>query len=898
MDHLPQQALRQLAPLLRRSCWLLASLPLLYACSPKTTTPQSRLWQGFITRYNTLYHAHEAYDESYQQLLQTASDDYTRPLPLDLLAYTLEEGQERANFSRTLTKTRKAIAQHSMSRKPTKHPGWRRDPKAVALQALTEYNPALSDAWLLTARALFYSGKLEEAHLTAEGIILRYATVAAVREEARLWAVRSLTLLGRTSQAEELLRLFPQDASTERLRRGYLYPATQAELALAQERLQEALPALRQAAQRAPARRQRARLHFLLGQVLLRLDQTSKAQTAFLDASRLADEPKLELAALLQALRLQGDSPRSRARLLRLGDSRRYRAEQDLIFLALGQSYLQTGEMPQAMSALQRAVDSARQHRGAWAEALLELGEHALQTDRYPEAYQHWSQAVAALSHQHPRQTRLTHLLPGLALLAPVAADVRQRDSLLQLALLPEVERTHRIDSLIRAVRQRRQIASASISSSAFEPMPSRAANRQGKRSSASYFDDPQQVAEGRKSFLSRWGDRPLTDDWNRSQRPRMTAPQAYDSLPESVSPVAPASEDSLSRDFYLRQLPLTEQEQAQMRGALASALLQQAGILAEKLDLKEHAQRSYARLLRDFPAFAQREKALTESLLLALRQGDRSRADSLRALLLASYPQSTLRPLLAQTDYPKALRQQARQPERLYASAWEDYQAGELQRASRQLDSLFLLPLLPEELTPKARLLQLLLNHRSGKEQALLSDLQQLRERYPQSEVTPYINSLVKGLEQGRALLGLPLQQSALTAGVIAADPTPEDSVTFLPAVAGEALELLLLYPRGSAPKHEVYFTLMTFIFTHFTQWSIEAQPLTNFTRWEAFRLRGFRSEAESKAFLQGAQGTAGLLTELPAGTELLRLLPTNLPLLTDTTLPAYRHYLTTQHE
>ena len=68
-----------------------------------------------------------------------------------------------------------------MTRKPAKRAGWRHHPKAVALQAKTEYNPALSDAWLLTARALFYSGKLEEARLTAEGIFLRYATELEVR---------------------------------------------------------------------------------------------------------------------------------------------------------------------------------------------------------------------------------------------------------------------------------------------------------------------------------------------------------------------------------------------------------------------------------------------------------------------------------------------------------------------------------------------------------------------------------------------------------------------------------------------------------------------------------------------------------------------------------------------
>lgn len=894
MDRLPPRAYRQPRLSLGGYCWgLLLLLPCLWACSPRTTTPQSQLWQGFVTRYNTLYHAQEAYADAYQRLLTTTVDDYSRPLPLDPLVYVLEDGQERASFSRTLEKTRKAIAQHSMVRKPARRPGWRRDPRAVALQARTEYNPALREAWLLTVRALFYAAKLDEARLTAESLLLRYATEPEVREEARLWAVRSLTLLGRYAEAEELLSLFPQDATTAKLRRGYLYVASRAELALGQGLHEQALPDLQLAAQRAKDKPQRARLYYLLGQTYRQLGREDEARHAFEEAARLSDAPRLELASRLSTLALDARSDQARTQLRRLATSRRYAQEQDQIFLALGQSFLLSQRPPEAEQAFRQAIDSARQHGTAWGEAQLELGALALATDRYPEAFTHFTQASSALSPRHPRHSQVVRLLPGLQLLAPPAQRFRRADSLLRVARLPEGERLRHIDSLIRRQREAQAQGQAPASTSSPQLPPTHLPA--GSSSTGFYFADSQRVAQGKRLFLQRWGDRPLTDDWNRSQRALTDATDAPspDSLPSDSLPqptlVARAEEDPLSRAFYLRDLPQSPEAVGRMREEAATALLQQADLLSEKLDLPDHAQRSYLRLLRDYPEARQRETALSRSLLLALRRGDRPTADSLRTQLLSAFPRTPLAPLLRPANYPDILRQHHHIPERLYQQAWTAYQRGDLPRTARALDSLYRLPLIPEDLAPKARLLQLLSATRPGAETQLAGDLRQLREAYPTSEVMPYVESLLSGLESGRPLRGLPLQQSSL---VPASTPTTEvatDSVHFDPVPAGSPRDLLVLYPRGAGQRHEVYFALMTYLFSHFTQWSLEALPLEGFARWDGFRLQGFRDEEALQTFLRAARGAEGLLPDLPAGAELLPVYRAHLPQLTDESLPSY---------
>lgn len=72
---------------------LLLLLALLGACSRRVNTASSRTWQAFVTRYNVLYNAREAYQTTYQTALDGTTDDYTLRLPLDpVLAHATTPG--------------------------------------------------------------------------------------------------------------------------------------------------------------------------------------------------------------------------------------------------------------------------------------------------------------------------------------------------------------------------------------------------------------------------------------------------------------------------------------------------------------------------------------------------------------------------------------------------------------------------------------------------------------------------------------------------------------------------------------------------------------------------------------------------------------------------------------
>ena len=185
---------------------LLLLLALLGACSRRVNTASSRTWQAFVTRYNVLYNAREAYQTTYQTALDGTTDDYTLRLPVDPVLARATIPGAAPRFSRTIEKATKAIEEHSISRKPARPAHWRQDPRAVRMQEKTEYNPALAEAWLLIARSQLYGGDLPAAHTTLTDILRRYATEPEVRDVARLYLCRLYTLRGELFDAEEELQ--------------------------------------------------------------------------------------------------------------------------------------------------------------------------------------------------------------------------------------------------------------------------------------------------------------------------------------------------------------------------------------------------------------------------------------------------------------------------------------------------------------------------------------------------------------------------------------------------------------------------------------------------------------------------------------------------------------------
>ena len=181
------------------------------SCSRRRTTPWTRFWQGFTTRYNVLYHGEEALAEGQAKLLSALPD--TLPPHPTTYYLPLARDSARALFVRARDKAQLAIAEHSLTQRPAKAPGWRRDPKALAAQTRQEHNPVLWRAWLLLGQSHYFLGQLPEAEQRLEQMRQRYLTESEPYAAASLWLARLYAESGRTAESALLIEELERAAS-------------------------------------------------------------------------------------------------------------------------------------------------------------------------------------------------------------------------------------------------------------------------------------------------------------------------------------------------------------------------------------------------------------------------------------------------------------------------------------------------------------------------------------------------------------------------------------------------------------------------------------------------------------------------------------------------------------
>lgn len=190
----------------------LALLLGLCSCAQRRTSPWSRIWQGFTTRYNVLYHGEEALAEAEYSLWASLPDSLPDSLCLNPLPPL--PAAARPLLERAVLKAQQAITLHSLPTAPVRRPGWRHDPKQRLAQQRREHNPILWRAWLLLGTSYYYMQQTEDAERSLQQMRLLYLYDPQPYAAASLALMRLYAEAGRSAEAalmrEEVQRLAPQ----------------------------------------------------------------------------------------------------------------------------------------------------------------------------------------------------------------------------------------------------------------------------------------------------------------------------------------------------------------------------------------------------------------------------------------------------------------------------------------------------------------------------------------------------------------------------------------------------------------------------------------------------------------------------------------------------------------
>lgn len=775
---------RRFAPWAFVAIALLASATLLTSCNArKKNTAAARQYTAFITRYNIYFNGDKHYDETLQQMEDTYEDDFTARLlmhPAEAKAHE-KMPQPTGDFNRSIEKAQKAIQLRSITKKPEKKRGKANDPAYKAWMKREEYNPFLHNAWMMMGRSQYMNGDFLGAASTFFYTSRRFNWLPVTVTDARLWQARSYLAMGWDFEAEQIITRIKEDELTNNSLK-YLYNLDFAELNIHRNDYAAAIPYLEKAI-RFDSGAQKTRLWFLLGQLNAALGRNEAAYEAFGkagSASGATYRTKFN-ARIKQSEVFTGTDIEPEVKALkRMTRYDRNKDFLDQVYYAIGNLYLSRNDTAKAIENYEEAVKKSTRAGIEKAIAQTALGNLYYAQRNYEKAQPNYSEAVPQLPDDYPDIATLRLRSDVLDELAVYSQNVNLHDSLLRLAAMPEDQRLKVIDKIIEDLKKKEKEEAEEARRAEYMAEQAAAGNRlQGGNAAQAntftlnsdgswYFYNVATRNAGKTEFQRRWGSRKLEDDWRRRNKSTFNtadfdeptdSDDETDDGGETSGPeeemdaeTKKRSDDPHFPEYYLKQIPTTDELKATSHEIIQDGLYNMGVILKDRMEDFPAAQTEFNRLLKDYPDNIYRLEVYYNMYLMAERTGNHSAAQYWRNLILTDFADSNYGIAMLDPEYLNNLRAMDAVQNGLYEDAYNAYLANDNKKVhAAYADMTKRFPLSP--LMPKFMFLDALAYATERNPDKFNSTLREMLERYPDTDITPIATEWLKGMAKGREL-------------------------------------------------------------------------------------------------------------------------------------------------
>lgn len=759
-------------------------------CSTQKNDAKSRWWHSFTARYNTYYNGSQAFIEGSIEKENANKDNFTEMIPLYMVSNKNSKSTGLMKFDRAIEKSEKAIKQHSIKKRPEWTKNRRKTAKDIEWLNRKEYNPFLWKAWLLLGKSQFQKGNFDEAAATFSYMSRLYSTQPAINGIARAWLAKSYVELDWLYDAEDVMTKMLRDTIHYRAQKDWDY--TFADYYIKSGQLEQAVPYLQKVIKHERRKKLKARQWYLMGQIQYVLGNKEEAYKAYQKVIHQHPPYELEFNARIAQTEVMagGRSKQMISKLKRMARSDNNKDYLDQVYYAMGNIYLLQADTANAIGAYERGNKESTRNGIEKGVLLLKLGDLYWVKEKYNDAQRCYGEAIGLLDKERPDYEQLSERSKVLDELVPHTDAVYLQDSLLVLADLPEEERNKAIDRVIEELKKKEEEEKKAAQEAEAEKVLQRQgatgnrnnmANRPPaggqQQGGAWYFYNPMAVNQGKTAFQRQWGKRENTDDWQRINRTVVnlqttgeggeeltdsTALAVSDSLmTDSIATeeTADAAADTLAndphnREYYLAQIPFTEEQKAASNEIIMEGLFNSGVIFKDKLDNLKLGEKALTRLTRQYPTYSKTDEAWYHLFLLYSRLGNNAKADSCLTHLKADFPESDFTILLSDPFFEENARFGVHIEDSLYAATYEAFRKDRYQeiKANAKI-SRERFPL--GENRPKFIFIEGLGMLNDGDAVSCLANMKEVVEKYPQSEVSEMAGMIIKGVQEGRKLHG-----------------------------------------------------------------------------------------------------------------------------------------------
>ena len=763
---------------------LILATVIISACSTKKNTAGSRFWHAMNTRYNVYYNGEKHYQEQIKKLENEYQDDYSTQLfihPAE--AYNNPKAtQPTTNFDRTIEKMQKAISLHSIKKKPNRKAGKGSDPKYKEWLKREEYNPFIHNAWYLMAKAQYMKGDFLSSAATFHYIARHFQWKPDLVLEAQIWEALSYCAMDWTTEADNILvHIHPERIEDNRL--SQLANLAYADFYIKSQMNAEAVPYMEKAVKGASGG-QKVRLYFLLGQLYDETGQKEKAYQAYKKAGssssssyRTKFNARIKQSAVFQGSNIESEV-KALKRMTRYDRNKEYL---DQIYYAIGNLYLSRGDTVHAVENYELAAKKSTRNGIDKAISQLTLGGIYFAQHKYDKAQPCYSEAIPQLSENYPNYKELKQRSDVLDELAVYSGNVTLQDSLLRLSQMPLDEQKKVIAKIIEDLKKKEKEEKENADREAYLAQQQGNSGLKGNAQQPAtyninsdnswYFYNTMTKNSGKTAFQQQWGNRKLEDNWRRRNKNTFSLDENNEEEEENLAmndstqvqgndstqvdkEALKRAEDPHYEEYYLKQIPKTEEEIQNSNDVIQEGLYNMGVILKDKLADLPAAIYEFEELMERYPDNTYRLDTYYNMYLLYYRSGEFTDAERYRQKILDEFADSKYGQAMQDPNYLENLKRMNLVQEELYDQAYTAYLNNDNATVhAAYVEMMKTYPL--SKIMPKFMFIDALAYVTEGNSEKFKSTIKEMLERYPETDITPTASAFVKQLNQGRKING-----------------------------------------------------------------------------------------------------------------------------------------------
>ena len=847
------------------------------SCATRKNTWATRSFHQTKVKYNILYNGNVAYEEGLKAIRDANSDDYSRVLYFYPVSNHQAAEASASQMDKTIEKCRKCIKLHSIKSKPKRDPKRANDPKYKLWLQSEEFNAAMDLAWMRLGQAEFHKGDFLGAVSTFNYIINHYQNDPDMIAQCQLWIARAYAEMGWQYEAEDMLNRVQIDALSRK--HAKLYAAVKADVLLKGEHYREAIPFVKLAIPHEKRKIYRPRFAYVLGQLYEMDSKRDEAIQAYKSVVRMAPPNEMEFNARIRIAELGGKG--SLRQLKTMTRQSKFKDRLDQIYGAMGNIHLQNKDTAKALEMYEKAIAESTQAGTAKAAVLVRAGDIYFEQRAYVKAQPCYREAVTILTAEHKDYARVQKRSEVLDELIVSYTQSQLQDSLQRLSRMPEEEQRAVVDKIIADLIESEKQDTARQAQEALEiargdnmPRSVNTANMLGGGGAQKgewYFYNPQLVKQGQQEWRRRWGTRPLEDNWRRQNKQVVASDfpanqeegeQGTDTLGSTAAAAdtlapkpLPRSTDPHDPNYYLQQIPRTEQDYALSDSLWRDAMVALYFIYRDRLEDQPQAEETLRELERRFPNHSCLDPIYEDRRMQALRHDE---------------------------AYIARMQRMMAEQDSLYAQTYRAYTKGEF--AVVKANKLYADTAYSQSaLLPRFLFLNAVAVARTEGQDAFVRELQQLVSRFGDSEMGAMAKDMLAMMGQG-----MESQKGGATGGLAelrdqTETDTPEDTEKEQQQWSEDrnqpSVVLLILPKADETALNELQYEVALFNFSQFLIRDFDLQKMPVFGTGCALRVSGFADMDEAEWWIDLLQKNAEMQRAL-VGVTVRPVTEVNLPL------------------